>query len=412
MTPFRLALLNLARHRAATLLAVASLALAVACAGILLRAQAMADARFSSIARVGDALLGAKADPVDMVLGALNLEGSYPGTIPFRMSILINNYWLDGEFSVGVTPIVFCGKYRGRRVIGTSPTAPAEGDPAAGPRFLTGLAIASGAWPATGAGVVAGAEAAAREGLRVGDTVGVRAWTSDSMEAEASAAARPMRVTGILEPMGNAWDGALFTNLIQAQTLLGKLDLATWDGNPWEWVAHYLVLQVPPEGMERLQALVNQRTVAQLASVPAAIATLERLTASGRALGLAVTLLALFLAAAAVAALMLGRFESQSRQVAALEAIGYARPELLAMLAWEGALLGLAAAALGAALEAAAFPFFVAALPAALPAQPGFTLLASWPAWFLAVALVTAASVLSSLFIFVRRPGERLRELA
>lgn len=402
MTPFRLALLNLARHRAATALAVLALALAVACAGIVLRAKALADARFSSLARAGDAILGAKADPLDIVLGALNLEGPDPGTLPFRMALVINAYWLEGEPPVEVTPLVFCGDYRGRRVIGTAPSPASSADPFATPSFPTGLGIAEGSWPVTGAGVVAGAEAGAREGLRVGDTVPVRA---------ADGTTRAMRVAGILAPMGNAWDGALFTNLLQAQSLLGKLDIPSWDGNVSGWVAHYLILQVPPERMERLQALVDQRTVAQLAPVEATLARLERLTASGRALGFAATLLALVLAGAVLAALMLGRAESQGRQMAALEAIGYARPELLAMLAWEGALLGLLGAALGAALELFAFPFFLAALGDALPARP-LAFSTSWPAWASAVLLATVASMLSSLFVFARRPGERLRELA
>src|SRR5690606_404055 len=120
MSPFRLAWLNLARNPAASLLAAVSLAVAVACAGLLLRAWSAAESRFASIVRTGDALVGAKADPVDMLLGALNLEGPYPGFIPLRFATLLDKQWLEKDLSVHVTPLVFCGHYRGRRVIGTT----------------------------------------------------------------------------------------------------------------------------------------------------------------------------------------------------------------------------------------------------------------------------------------------------
>ena len=94
MNILRLAWLNLARHRAATALAVLALGLTVACAGMLLRTARLAESRFATLAHAGDALIAAKGGATDALLGALNTEGPYPRFIPLRLfATLVNETW-------------------------------------------------------------------------------------------------------------------------------------------------------------------------------------------------------------------------------------------------------------------------------------------------------------------------------
>jgi len=404
MSPLRLAWLNRTRHKAATILTIASLALMVAFAGILLRTWRVAESRFSTLANSGDAILGAKADPVDMTLSALNLEGPYPRFIPLRFGVLLNKNWLDTGFSAHVIPILFCGKHEGRRVIGTTHDIFTQPEPS------PGFALQSGVWPGIDKGIVLGAETARREKLHVGDRIPVTPWTSDSLDVPR--APTLFRVAGILKPMHNAWDGALFTNIVQAEALIGRYS-KDWNGDWSRLVAHYFILNVPAGGVERVRATVDARTVVQVASLVDTRAALARMTATGRSLGAVVALLVLCLTAIAVAALILGRYEALTRHFSILEAVGYPRSALLAVLAWEGLLLGLGAVLGGAVCDATLFPLARRLLGGALPGPEivSSTVWTSWPVWAATVPAVLAASLLSSLLVFKGRAAERLRGL-
>jgi putative ABC transport system permease protein len=85
MTPLRLARLSLSRHRFATAITVISIGMSVACGGILLRLHQLSESRFSAMGRGGDAIVGAKAGGIEILLGSLNGEGNFPDFLPYKL---------------------------------------------------------------------------------------------------------------------------------------------------------------------------------------------------------------------------------------------------------------------------------------------------------------------------------------
>src|SRR4051812_11418281 len=85
MTPLRLARLSLTRHLFATAITVAAIGLSVACGGILLRLYLLSESRFEALGRAGDAIVGAKAGGIEILLGSANGEGAYPDYLPYKL---------------------------------------------------------------------------------------------------------------------------------------------------------------------------------------------------------------------------------------------------------------------------------------------------------------------------------------
>src|ERR1700722_18505955 len=83
MTPLRLALLSLARRRVPTIITVVAIAMSVACAGILFRLYHLSASRFDSLGRGWEAVVGAKAGGIEILLSSLNAEGPYPDYLPY-----------------------------------------------------------------------------------------------------------------------------------------------------------------------------------------------------------------------------------------------------------------------------------------------------------------------------------------
>jgi predicted lysophospholipase L1 biosynthesis ABC-type transport system permease subunit len=419
VSPLRLAWLNLARHRAATVLVLFSLGLTVACAGMLLRTARLAETRFGTLVHAGDALVAAKGGALDALLGALNLEGPYPRFIPMRLfATLVNEAWHEAgnqSHASSIVPAVFCGKHAGRqgvyRVLGTTPGLMSM------PRPAPAMTLLSGAWPVQNAGAVIGADVARRERLSLGDTIRVAHWSADNMPAPGTSGGlrpRRFRVAGVLAPMDNAWDQLILTNLVQAENMMAEALPVAGEMTAWgSLVLHYLIVHANPGGLDSLTALVDQKTVAQVVPVRETRASLERITGTGRKIGVVVALLALLLAMAALAAVMLGRFEGLSRQTAVLEGMGWRRSALRTLLAWEGLLLGLGAVLIGGLLDAALFPLLRILLAGAVP-NPDIVMSTVWesaPVWAAALGTMIGASLASSLFLFRGRAQERLRGL-
>ncbi len=437
MSILRLAWLNLARHRAASALAVLALGLTVACAGLLLRTARLAEARFATLAHAGDALIAAKGGATDALLGALNTEGPYPRFIPLRLfATLVNEAWYAGgrrAHATSVMPLVYSGKLiaeepvvdggiplAGSRI--RFPGAPSDGYRVAGtieaffdmPAPSPRLVFATGFWTEVEAGVVIGAAVARHERLAVGDTVTVAHWTSDTMPSPARSglSPRPFRVSGVLAPTGTAWDRLVFTNLVQAQSLIEEALPHAGQTTVWNsHVLHYVIVHTVPHGLDSLGALIDQQTVTQIVPVAETLAGLRRLTDTGRRAAVMTGLLAAVLAFVTLSALMLGRFEGLARQMTVLEAMGWRKAELRRLLFWEGLMLGGGAVALGGALDAFAFPVVRAVLGTALP-HPGLVPSPVWtsaPVWVVTVAVTVCASLGSSWLVFRGRAQERLR---
>ncbi len=392
MSSFRLAVLNLVRHRLSTTVALLSIALSVACAGVLLRLYELSGSRFSSLAHGGQVIVGAKAGGLELLLGALNAEGNYPGVIPLVLyqSLKAGSsvQFSDGvqektNYLQAVIPLLYFAKYEGFRVIGTD-----EGF-VTRPDSQDSMSFSQGGWADTAGKVVLGAFVAQAKGLKVGDSIVVDRWNGIPEDSRTTIS---LQVSGIFQPTGTVWDNALFSNLDEARKSFDTpafLAHSIWKNA----VVNYFLIYVDKEAFPKVENLINRRTVAQAVWVPDEIARLKELTGTGRRLGFLMTVLILVLGGLGVTAMMVTRFEGLSVQLAVLRAIGYGRNSIAGWLIWEGILLGLAASLLGAILDGTTFPCIRDLLGAALPPAQMVrsSLAASAPVWLVAILATVCA---------------------
>jgi putative ABC transport system permease protein len=396
MSPFQLAYLDLIRKKVPTLITVIAIAASVACAGVLLKLYILSVARFSTLVRGPDAVIGAKAGGIEILLGSLNLEGSYPEFIPGRLYQTLKQSQqiqfeagsvFDPSVIKNVVPIVFFAKYKNHRVVATDERFFSQGGAQDAPKLLAGRRFE----PYNE--VVVGSSVAGEHGLHIGDSIAVHAWVSDYPQNSVHPVVS-LRVVGILEAGRSAWNHACFASIAQADQVFQRAagdSLSTWKND----VLHYLLVYLQPGGFRSVSELVNHRTVAEVVSVKEQRQNLEELTGTGVRLGLGITLLVVILAALSVAAVMITRFDAMKLQVAVLRALGFSRPELGVWLLWEGALLGVASCACGAVVEAVLFPVVRLLLSGALPTEEivASHFYDSSPVWFASIIATMLALV-------------------
>lgn len=397
MSPLRLAYLSLTRRKTTSLMALIAIAVSVACSGILLRLYLVSESRFASLASGGDVIIGAKSGSLDILLGAYNGEGDYPGFLPIslfeslRAQQNINfsgGVQVRANFVKHIIPFLYFGRVEGFRALGTDESffkRPA-GD---GPRFAGGSIFTNDDE------VVIGAEVARDRGVKAGDTLSVETWLP---AASPSGLAKSYRVSGVLETTSSVWDRTIFASVASAQARLGEDALGArsiW-GNK---VLNYFVVYLEPGGYDGLSSLIDQRSVGQVVSIAKAKEKLEALTGTGKRLGVFMTVLILALGGLSVASMLITRFEAMSTQLAVLRAIGFKRQAIGRWLLWEGLLLGLTAVLIGGLLDAIGFPLMRLVLGDALPSPalvPSF-IGQSAPVWICALA-ATVASVFIPLY--------------
>ena len=390
MTAFRLALLTLWRKRSSALIALLSIALSVASSGILLRLYFLSESRFSTLANGGDALVGAKAGGIEMLLGALNEEGPDPGFLPMKLFESLRAgqdvHFSDGQnttpnFLRQIVPLVFFAKSQSSIVVGTDESFITRLRPAAGSVF------SDGQWFMNDLSLVVGSEVAKTRNLHVGDSVEIEAWAGDEL---ARGPKHEFKISGILKPTASVWDRNLFASLATAQRALSEVDLS--QKSIWgPQVLHYFLVDLMPGGGPQLENLINRRTVGQIVFVEKEKARLRELSGVGEQLGLALTILILFLGSLCVASMLLSRFEGMATQIAVLRALGHPKSFLFLWLISEGLLIGGASVLLGASLDGLAFPFLRESFGQALPAPDlvSSSIFMSAPIWL--TALITTA---------------------
>jgi putative ABC transport system permease protein len=401
MTPLKLAVLNLTRRRVSTLIAIISIALSVACSGILLRLYRVSEDRFASFGRGGDAIVGAKAGGIEILLGALNSEGAYPGFLPYRLFKSLEAdqtvQFEDGaraqpSFIRSIIPFVYFARRDQIRVVGTnekffnrvkaedSLTLEAgrlfnEKEEAAPNEVVLGAAAAG--------------ELARKDHLKLGDLFFVQPWGGAELAAGTPV---EMKIVGLLKPSHTAWDREIFASVHTAQKTLALLDLSSvsiWGAD----VLHYFLVYLEPKGFASLDALVNRRTVGQTVLIEEQRQRLEDLTGTGKKLGWFVILLTLVLGALSVSSMLITRFEAMALQLAVLRAVGYKRRTIGYWLLWEGFLLGAVACLIGILLDVIGFPLMRELLGDVLPSAElvPSTIWTSAPVWLTAIAATTAS---------------------
>ncbi len=407
MSAFRLALLDLIRRPLSSVIALISISLSVATAGTLLRLGNLAEKRYSSLANSGDAIVGAKSGDLDILLGSSNAEfdsAKPPGYLPLKLFESLKAAqpvkFEDGHeaqpgFIKSISPFVYAGTLEGAAAVAADESL-----------LQRPLRIREGTWATAPAELVVGSALAEKKNYKVGQVVSVDPLVPASSSVtpvsspELLGRPLPFKIVGILYATHSAWDRQAWMSLSSAHVLLThtRLHNSIWGVD----VLNYFLVELQPsnispnvsESFEKLQALVNDRTVGQVISVPEAKDKLQKLTGTSRDLGLLIVGLVLLMAILSLASVLITRFDSLALQFAVLRAIGYSKRELASWLLCEGLLLGAAACFLGALIDGAAFPAVRLILGNSLPPPDLVTssIFESYPIWIGAV-IATLLSV-------------------
>lgn len=388
MTPFRLAVLSLIRRKTPTVITVIAIAISVACAGILLRLYHLSTSRFNSIGQGFEAVVGAKAGGIEILLNSLNGEGPYPDYLPYalyeslhaRSSVRFEDgHRSDSAFIKDIVPFLYFGRFKQYRVAGTD----------------FGLAqtlagFTEGRWFELSDGCVIGSRVARKEKLHIGDIIAVQPWLS-GFTGEATV---NLRIEGVLNRTGYAWDRMIFASIPQAQTVLRANARHVGENSIWgENILNYFLINLHPGGFKPLENLVNKRTVGQVVRVDEERHKLEELTGAGKSIGLFVSIFVVLLSSLSVSSMLVTRFEAMGVQLAVLRAIGYGRRDIGMWLIWEGLLLGFVGCVIGAVVDVAAFPILRGLLGSAIPSQEivASSILESYPIWAVTIPATVIA---------------------
>ncbi|MBL7545762.1 MAG: ABC transporter permease [Bdellovibrionaceae bacterium] len=263
MTPLKLAYLSLTRHRFSTIITVLALGLSISCAGILLRLYLLSESRFSAMGKAGDAIVGAKAGGIEIMLGSLNGEGKYPDFLPYKLFESLrsdqNVKFEDGQslqphYIKSIIPFLYFGKYKGFRVVGTDDSFLHR------PTTADTLTLKEGRWFKAANDIVVGATFAKSEQLHIGDRIKVNPWIGESILSNEF----EFEVSGILQATETRWDYMGFANFVEAQRILGEYPAILSRYSIWgSQVLNYFLVYVNNGGFEKLEALINKRTVGQ-----------------------------------------------------------------------------------------------------------------------------------------------------
>ena len=409
MTPLKLARLSLVRHRFSTIISVCAIGLGIAVCGILLRLYQVSQARFSVLGNGGNAIVGAKAGGIEIVLNALNAEGGYPEFLPYALfkSLKSNQTVQHGDgakttpsYISSIIPFVYFGKFENYRVVGTDETFFKRLDP------KETLEFASGSWSNYQNSIVLGDWIARSKHLNIGDTVKVQPWMgSQVMDVRVD-----FKVSGILAPTQSTWDRTIFSSIESAHSIFRSNLNQISEKSIWgENVLHYFFVYLKPNSFSALENLINKRTVGQIVHVEEQKERLKELSGVGKSLGLFVTIFVLFLGGLSITSMLVTRFEGMSLQLAVLRAIGYTKVEISKSLAWEGFMLGALGVVAGALIDLAAFPIIRNLLGNALPPAEivGSSIFGSSIIWIIAI-LATMSSVFVPMFKIAKQDAHGL----
>lgn len=411
MTSFELALKSFSRYRFATVITVLAIALSVGASGILYRVYRTSELRFQSLALGADALVGAKSGGVEMVLGALGGEGPYPDFIPSNLVATLQAdlalHFPDANRVEPpklrtVTPLLIFAKFDRFRVVGTDKSFLSSRS------SQTPYSLAVGRWIEQAGEVVVGSEVAKRKKLTVGDSIEVSPWFGGNPLSSVST----LRIAGVLSQTYGEWDLTVFSNIDDAQATLERYAPLTQRRSIWgSKVYHYAMVNLDMNHFLGLQTLINQRSVAQVVRVEAALDQLRNIGGVGRALGLLITGFVLTLGGLAVLSTLASRFETLAPQIAVLRAIGYRKVELVSWFLWEAFFLVGSGLIFGALIDALLFPYFLLLIKQAVGTELSTIvgLSESLPIWIAAVCATLFSVVIPAVRLTRQSAHDALR---
>lgn len=349
MNLLAIAVRSLRQHRASSLLAAAAIAMGVA---LLLAVTSLREQTHRQFTQAGvgvDAVLGPKGSPLQITLNALYHLEDMPGRLPwtYYQSVRADPVVADGfAFVTGHS-------WRGVRVNAVERRFLTDFAWQPGRRFSFAAADGgSGRCFAARAEAVAGAEAAASLGLRLGDTFnpvcGVNA--GDPVHANDT-----ISIVGILAPTGTPHDRAIWIPLETFYTLDGHgstVAAMADDPSSREISGAYLVLSrirggAFHPGVQAMQYEIAQSTRAQLVLPSEVMPKLFAIIGWVDRVLWAVGAMVAAMAAAFLAVALVSTLRERRRDLALLRSLGAGRRTVVGLVLIQALAISLAGAALG-----------------------------------------------------------------
>jgi putative ABC transport system permease protein len=382
----------------ASTLTGASVALGVALAVAVFVLERAARAAFEGTATGVEVLVaGTKGSRLDAVLGTLFHVGRAPGRLPLAFA---ERLAADPRVEYAI-PVAVGDSFRGAPIVGTTEEFFERFRPRPGLAFEI-----EGEWRGGGRAAVAGAEAARRTGLRVGD---VFAPSHSGLAEDPTHRDEPFTVTGVARATGTAHDRAIYVDLADFLHLRGHSGMAR-DGEDEAAVSAVLVKTRAgsPLVLEPFLREIDDSREAQAVRPAQVVAELFDLVGSAqRVLGW-VAWLVVAVACAAVAVSLYAATAARRGEIAVLRALGARRRTVFFVVQMEAALVcalgGLGGLLLGRAGAMLAAPFVEARAGVRLDVWGG----AGAEAWLL--PLVTALGSLAGLLPAARAYRVEVRE--
>lgn len=412
MSPWRLALLGIARHRRAAATVVLCLALALAAGSALLGVVEGGVGFADDIRPQHDVVVGPKSEGMGLVIEALELREPNEDVIPYGMFHGMSERFQPAHI---VSLHVFA-RYRDAFVVGTEDAWLQRPSDMESPRMIEGR------WFADDREAVVGVAAARRLGLRSGDRLTVRASPSSRMvdaaltrkpelrprdrfdpapapfeePGERALWQRELTVTGVIDHGGGPMDDVVFVH----RDVAGDYHLRGFGEDIARKVSrrgattYVLVRLASSDQWPELRRYVHQGSTVQIAHIARELDRLRGLADQGRAAALSVAGVVLLLAVLSIGVLLNARFDTLLPRLGLLRALGYRRRSVAAWLVTEGLLLA------GAAVVVALILHLVLVAGLDLPGRVGLPLGSAWPGpqglllWAAAPAAVLPAALI------------------
>lgn len=349
MNSFQMALLHFKRQKLQSILIVLSLAMALACSGLLLRVYALSQARYQNLPNEVNAILGPKSGGIEILLGALNMEDKFHGVIPenlfrslregadirFEDKAVVNSK----NLTQSVIPITFIGSYDNHPIIATDESffSDLQSQPALDEIWI-------------------GSQIAQKNNLKTGVSLTIEVRGTISKKS----VSKILKIGKILSEKHNSWDGALFINHANTEAWLAETEAShpVWKNK----ILNYVLFKMNYQGFIPLQSLVNDRTVSQLIWVDTEKQKLEELTSSAKDFGMIIVLVIFALAGFSIFGMMSIRSQTLRVSVATLEAIGYLPKYIYSWIFFEALIVGVLASIIAVLFEVVGFSFVATSL--------------------------------------------------
>ena len=329
-----------------------------------------------------DAVLGARGSKLQLVLNAIfHLEAS-PGNLPANAMDNLRRLPMVGAMIKTAIPIAVGDNLRGFRLVGTVPGL-FDVEHAPGKKFT--LQPGGKLFGADAKEAVAGSFAAAKLGLKVGDTFRPFHGLAFNPKDEH---ADTFVVTGILEPTNTPADRVVWIPLKGIQTMSGHDPKYAGDVS-----AFLLQFRSPIAGLN-LDTMINKQGDRMTLAYPVGAIIAELFGKIGwfdQVLTLVAYLVAL-VAAGSVLASIYNSMNARRRDLAILRALGARRRTIFGAVVAEAACIG----ALGAAVGFAVYYGLLAGVGALIRAQTGVVLdvTATHPVlWICPVAMIALCAL-------------------